>query len=416
MSKSIKKLLVIGAGIGQVPIIELAKKRGLHVTAVSMKGNYPGLQLIDEHFESDIYDADSIVDFARESKIDAVISDQNDLMMPTVSYVAEKLGIPGNTYSQALAYSNKNVFRDNCKKLNIPAPEHIAIVDDNIPNNFLSVPLPWIVKPEDSQSSIGVTKINTLDEYSLAVNLALSKSKNNRAIVEEFFIGHEVVCQGFIYSGKFHLLGFADRRYFTLPNIMIPSQTIFPSIIPSHLLDKIVDYESKMARYINPSFGIVHAEYLINLQTEEIKVVESALRGGGVYISSHLIPLSTGIDVNNLLLDCALGEKVDVYKILNNKKNRAAAYVCFYLPEGKIVSVNGEDELKSFPYVKKLDLIDIVPGNTTDKILHKGMRKGPILIDANTRSELEMRIKKVQETLNIQVLTTKGIAEKNIWT
>ena len=61
-----KKVLVIGAGIGQVNIVKLAKDKGCHVTVVSIKGNYPCIPLADVFFECDIYDRDRIVEYAKE--------------------------------------------------------------------------------------------------------------------------------------------------------------------------------------------------------------------------------------------------------------------------------------------------------------------------------------------------------------
>lgn len=410
-----KKIMIIGAGIGQVNIIKQAKARGLWVIVVSGEVNYPGLDLADEVLYVDIYDRDTIVEYARKEEIDAVTSDQNDLMMPTVAYVAEKLGLPGNTFDQAIAYSNKNIFRYNCEELEIPVPRYTAVEDVSFPDSLKDVSFPWIVKPEDSQSSIGVTKVNSEKELSKALELALKKSKNSRAIVEEFFFGHEVVCEGFIYKGKYHLLAFADRRYFDLPNMFIPSQTVFPSVVKQSVLDRIVEFETRMADHIKPSFGIVHSEYLINLETEEIRVVESALRGGGVYISSHLIPLTTGIDINKVLLDCALGEESHIEITLNKRKNRAAAYITFYLQEGKITRVKGLEELKKMHFVKKVGTDGIKVDSIVSKILHKGMRKGPILVDAENRKQLEEYLEIISNTLEIDIATTTGVAEGVIW-
>ncbi len=410
-----KKIMIIGAGIGQVNIIKQAKVRGLWVIVVSGEGNYPGLALADEVLYVDIYDRDTIVDYARKHKINAVTSDQNDLMMPTVAYVAEKLGLPGNTFDQAIAYSNKNIFRDNCEKLDIPIPRYTAVENLSTLKAFKHIRLPWIIKPEDSQSSIGITKVDSEDKLFDALQLALDKSKNRRAIVEEFFLGHEVVCEGFIYKGEYHLLAFADRRYFNIHNMFIPSQTVFPSTVKQSILDRIVEYEKRMAAHINPNFGIVHSEYLINLETEEIRVVESALRGGGVFISSHLIPLAIGIDINQLLLDCALGEEKNVELVLKNKKERAAAYCSFYLPEGEIVDVQGIEKLKTLPFVKMVELNGLEVGSLTTKIAHKGMRKGPILIDADNRFELEKNINEVRSILEFKVRTLEGFNNGVIW-
>ena len=402
------KLLVIGAGIGQVPIIEKAKRRGLHVAVVSPKGNYPGLALADTVFNCDIYDRERIVDYARDNGIEAVISDQNDLTNPTVAYVAEKLGLPGNTFAQVMAYCNKNTYRENCDHLGVPAPKHIAVDSENFDPASFDCPLPWIVKPADSQSSVGVKKIERVEDLAPALQKALQASKTGTAILEKFFTGQEVVCEGFIENGKFHLLSFADRKYFDLKDLMIPTQTLFPSVADPALLEQVLACETAMAKHVNPAFGIVHAEYLINPQTRQIRAVESALRGGGVYRSSHLIPYATGIDINDVLLDKALGLKTDVESVLSARQEKAAGYVCFYLPEGIVQSIEGADTLVQLPFVKMACLDNIYVGQASQPMLHKGLRKGPILVTGENRKELEENIQKVQNTLRITVRDAQG--------
>lgn len=401
-------LLIVGAGIGQVHIIKKAQARGVRVTVVTQEGNYPGIQLADDVIYCNVFSRNQVVEEARKRGITAVTSDQNDLMAPTVAYVAEKLGLPGYSFAQAESYCNKNTFRNNCDKLGIPVPKHIAVSDVDFDFSSFDGAFPWIVKPADSQSSIGVQRVDSLAELKPALEFALSKSFSHTAIVEEFFAGKEIVCEGFIDDGQYRLLSFADRKYFDLNNLQIPSQTLFPSLVKQELLDKILTYEEKMAAYIKPAFAITHSEYLVNEETDEIRVVESALRGGGVYISSHLIPYATGIDVNDLLLSKALGEPIDVDAVFAKRKNAAAGYVCFYLPEGVITSVQGVEELNALDCVKNVFLDEIAVGSRSEKIVHKGLRKGPILVVGKDRAELDANVYKVRETLKVESCDVSG--------
>ena len=198
-----QKLLVIGAGIGQVPIIKKAKAKDIQVTVVTQKNNCPGAEFADDVWYLDIYDREAITEKAKQENITAVISDQNDLMMPTVAYVAEKLGLPGNRFDQVMAYCNKNNYRDNCDKLGIPVPRHIAVNCVDFDFSAFDVPFPWIVKPADSQSSVGVKRIDRIEDLESALKFALEHSKTHSAIVEEFFFGKEIVCEGFINNGKY---------------------------------------------------------------------------------------------------------------------------------------------------------------------------------------------------------------------
>lgn len=406
---------MVGAGIGQHFLAQKVKDRGNCLLTVTLPGKQPVIEIADKVLYNNVFDKDGVLALAIEQKIDGVISDQNDTMMPTVAYVAEKLNLPGLRINQAKAYCDKNVFRDNCDKLDIPVPNHTKVTSIVVPSEFEHVPFPWIVKPADSQSSVGVAKVDTIEEYLTAVEKALNLSKTNSAIVEEFFAGQELVAEGFIYEGKYYNLGFADRRYFRLDNLFIPSQTIFPSVVDEEILNSICECEKKMASYIKPQFAIVHSEYLYNESTKEYRVVESALRGGGVYISSHLVPLYCGVDVNDVLLDCVEGNRIDVDKIFRNSYCNASAYICFYLPEGKISSIEGVEELSRLDFVKMLSLNELLVGQKIDRLTNKGQRLGPIIISGSNRTDIEEKIKIVQNILKINVVDIHGVSHGINW-
>lgn len=410
-----KRVMMIGAGIGQLFLACKIKARGHYLITVTMPGNYPVIEIADKVCYENVFNKEGVLAIARAENIDAIISDQNDMMMPTVAYVAENMGLPGNNIFQVHSYCDKNVFRDNCDKVGIPVPRHCAVSEVEIPDVMKNLPFPWVVKPADAQSSVGVEKVNTIEEYYAAIKEAIEVSKSHTAIVEEFFKGQELVAEGFIYNGKYYNLGFADRKYFDLNNLFIPSQTLFPSIIPSDALEKIAMCEQKMASLIKPEFAIVHSEYLYDAETGKYCVVESALRGGGVYISSHLVPAYSGIDINETLIDCILGESVDMEVVMAKRNNRAAGYICFYLPEGKVTNVIGLDKIKAMSFVIESFVEDIRIGMDAPTLTHKGQRLGPILIKSNNREELESMIKQVQDSLMVSVTELDGAVRSINW-
>lgn len=406
---------MIGAGVGQVFLSKKIKERGDYLITVTMPGNQPVINIADKVIFNDVFDKEGVLKLVKNEGIDGVISDQNDMMMPTVSYVAEKMSLPGVKILQINAYCDKNHFRANCDILNIPVPKHTKVINIEIPEDFKSVPFPWIVKPADSQSSLGVEKVCDKEEYMSAIGKALGYSKSKSAIVEEFFEGQELVAEGFIYKGKYYNLGFADRKYFKLDKLFIPSQTIFPSTVDNQILESITKCEERMANYIKPDFAIVHSEYLYNPSSREFRVVESALRGGGVYISSHLVPLYSGIDINAVLLDCVSGRSVDILSALAYKNKNAAGYICFYLPEGIINRVEGVETVKGMDCVKMIHLDDLNIGMRTSVLTHKGQRLGPIIVTGKNRDEIDTNILSIQCILNISVIGNDGKEYGIIW-
>ena len=68
-----KKVLVIGAGVNQCPVIKIAKDFGYYVISVTPKGNYPGMALSDEVFDCDIFDKERVLEFAKGKGYDCWI-------------------------------------------------------------------------------------------------------------------------------------------------------------------------------------------------------------------------------------------------------------------------------------------------------------------------------------------------------
>lgn len=396
-----KKVLLIGGGIGQLPIAQRLRERPDVVLIVVAYHCIEAVRdLAHKVIYHDLFDLDGVLEIAKSEAIEAVISDQHDLFVPTVAYISEALGIPGNKFNQVQTYCDKNRFRVICDRLHVPVPRHQALNDAK---QLVSLKFPIVVKPADAQSSLGISKVTDTAWIQDAVDAALKYSRTGFAIAEEFFEGREIVSEGLIYNGKYFNLSFGDRIYFQLKNMFIPAQTLFPSTIPKYVAKKIVAYESAIAAEVKPSFAIVHTEWLWNEETDEMCCVESALRGGGVYISSDIIPKCTGLDINSLLIDFALGKSIDIPEFLSKKKNAAAGYLCFYLHEGEIVEIDGIDALKKNKGVNKIFLDNLSVGTEVQKLTHKGQRYGPILISSINRKGLDALIRNCQDTLKITI-------------
>jgi len=409
-----KKLMVLGASQCQVPIIKQAQKMGHAVIAVSVEGNYPGFLVADKSYKIDVRDHEEIIKIALDEKISGILTDQTDISVPTVAYVARALGLPGIEVECALRFTNKYSMRRHCDRLGIPVPRYAQVSSIHealaLTKNFQ---FPLILKPVDSQGSRGVIQVNTLDELESAFQDVIIHSLVKQVICEEFFQGKEIVIEGFMANNKFSNLVIGDREYFDLPNIFIPRQTLFPSQIEPELQQKLLELNAKLIKGFAPKFGITHSEYLVNERTGDVRLVETAIRGGGVFISSDLIPLASGIDANKLLIEYALGEEVATLDRMQSKQ-RAAAYICFYLPEGTISSVQGIQEVQSITGVRKAFLENIRIGMTTSKLTDKTVRLGPILVAAENYNDLQKIITEIQNTLKIEVSTLEGI-KKIVW-
>ena len=403
-----KKVMILGAGECQIPIIKLAQRMGFQVIVVSVVGDYPGFSIADKAYQIDVRAKERILAVARQEAISAILTDQTDLPVPTVAYVAEQLGLPGIGCECALRFTNKHEMRRYCKLIGVPIPSYYQASSwEEAKEKALLIGFPCIIKPVDNQGSRGVAKVNDTDDLKAKFRRAIQYSGCNSVIIEEFFSGTEVVVQGFVSNYQPRNLLIGDRYYFDLPNLFIPKQTIFPSTLRPDLKQKVLDLNSLLIKSFAPKFGITHCEYLVNESSGEIRLVEAAIRGGGVFISSDLVPLACGVDVNEPLFRCALGENVSIES--QELKNGSSAYVCFCLPEGFVLNVQGLDKVVSLPGVHKAHCGYIKPGYRANPIQDKTGRLGPILFSGKDRAECDERIEYVKQLLTIKVQTATDV-------
>lgn len=406
-------IIILGASALQVPLINYIKSSGYRVIVVSVPGNYPGFRYADRCIYCDIRDGEKILEQICNEKIVAVLTDQTDISVPTVAYLTTKLGLSGNSIDIARIYSNKHLMRNVLDDLNLPNLHHIRISKIEDAKEWKIYPA--ILKPEDSQGSRGVYKVNSYNELCEVLETTIAFSYSKFAILEEFFYGQEIVVEGFVQNGEYINFGVGDRHYFEIKDKFIPSQTIFPTNINSTLIEKILDVERRIHSYLSPHFGMIHSEYLVNVQLESFCVVETALRGGGVYISSHLVPLYTGFCNYHLLLDCALGKEVNLKTISQNFCYKASSYMCFHLPAGKIISIEGVEMLCQLEGVELCDLADLHVGGIVEPMQNKTHRKGPIILRAANRKMLGDLIDRIKNIFQVEVLTPNGLIDSIKW-
>ena len=81
-------------------------------------------------------------------------------------------------------------------------------------------------------------------------------------------------------------------------------------------------------------------------------MVEIGARMGGGCITTHLVPLSTGIDMTKATIDVALGNKPDI----EQKFEKGSAIRFIIPPTGKVKSICGYEEAKAVPGIKVVEI------------------------------------------------------------
>ena len=414
---NMKKAMVLGAGTGQIPFINLLKKHNCYVIVVSVKGHYPGFEIADKCYYVDTRDKVAVLDIAKREKIDIITTDQTDVSVPTVAYVAEKMGLKGIGVDTAAKFTDKYVMRTYAEKAGIPVPQFIQVTDtEGLHEKVVNMDYPLISKPVNSSGSRGVHRIDCSKDLKEKVLQSLEESFDKKVIIEEFIEGREYLADGLALDGEYITLDFGIKEYFDLPDTYISKMCMFSSskLVSNESEEDVVKTNTTLVKAFHLPFGITHAEYIYNEKKKKTYLVEIAARGGGVYLSSHLTPRASGVNSNELLIDYLVNGKTKKLESLNLDK-KVAAWICFALHPGKITKIDKVEEVRKIQGVTEVFLNDLNKGTQIGLLKDDTCKLGPILITGNNREECYNTIQKVKDTLVIETIDEVGITRGIIW-
>lgn len=406
-----KKLLIIGAGNNQVSLIKKAKEMGAWVIVVSPYQTDPGVALADEYFSCDIFSKDVIVEYARKKEVSGVLTDLSDICTPIAAVVAEKLGLPGFGYQNALCFTNKYKMREVFQKLGLPVAKNEQT--KNLKQAQLAsmkIGYPVVIKPTDSFSSRGVYIIHNEDDLKLRYSESLKCSKSKTVIVEKYISGEQYFSQGYVENGKLRLFAFSDRYYYNVPDICVPYTNAFPARIDDERKNMMTAMFEKIIDYLKPKFGQVWAEWILDDATGKLYIIEMAIRGAGAEVTTRVIPNAYGVDTQRYLIADAMGEPHSSF-FDANFDNKASAFYSFLLPEGEIKSIEGFDGVESIEGVDFVTLKKIEVGDRIPKYTDKTSRYGLIVLKGENRNVLDDMWRQLKERLHVKIMTRDGLKD-----
>jgi len=314
----VKKLAIIGASYLQLPIVKKANEMNIETHCFAWEKGAVCKDFSRFFYPFSILDKDHILDICREKKIDGIVSLASDVAVPTISYIAEKMGLIANAYEDMLVATNKFKMRQRFFEYGVPSPRYM-LDDGDIDDKNLQYPL--IVKPVDRSGSLGVMKIDHKRDLPDAVQRAKKESFTGQAIIEEYVSGGEVSVEAISWNGVHYILAITDKVTTEAP-YFVEIEHHQPSQHPAIIQEKIKAATIQALNCLHIRYGASHSEFKIN-DKGEIYIIEVGARMGGDFIGSHLVQLSTGYDFLKGVIDISLGH----FEIpVQDKKNSSGVY------------------------------------------------------------------------------------------
>jgi biotin carboxylase len=389
---------VVAGGEWQAAIINKLHDNNCEVLCLNLYSDTLGAKLADYFEQVDVVDRSACLKIINNYQVMGVLTDQSDISVPTVAYLAEQLNLKGIGFEHALLFTNKLLMRAKAKALGVHCPEYFVAPDKISAKKYiLERGLPVIVKPINSQASRGVILIDHWEKLDDAIAEAFLHSKDEEPIlVEEFIIGQEWTVEGFKQSNSHTSLAISFKEHFPeLPTVA--SSINYVPISDNNLHQELVKQNDLLIEGMGLAFGITHAEY--KYANGKFYLIEVAARGGGANISSHVIPLMSGIDVNQLLIEYALGKPEN--KITSKASSKYVVIYFLNFSSGKVAARTEELQLLSLPFVVDYKY-NFNLGDVIEPISNDATRHAHVILSADSRNEMNECIIKIVELVKVQ--------------
>lgn len=395
-----KRILILGGGVFQIPLILKAKSLGLEVIVTDMYPDPPGRKVADFFAQVDIKDFEGNLKVARECTVDAVTSDQTDAGICTVAKVCQEMGLKGIGYATAQKFTNKYLMKEALIESDIPLPKFSLVASLSQARKAAEdLEYPLVLKPPSNQSSRGVHIIRNGDELQRYYPLTQMVSVDDSVMIEEYIGGTEYTVEGFVHNNRAYSLAVSDKRHLK-NNSCVANRLTYPPEIDERLRERLEQINEKIITILGLPFGITHAEYKIRDGIPFL--IEIAARGGGTFISSDIIPAVSGVDVNELLLMQLFGVPFEMPHIESNAAN--LEFLTFN--SGIVKDIRGIKHAKNIPGVKRLHL-DFTVGDRLVEPSDDRSRHGFMLVTGKTRKEVLEVSEVVRSSIEIDIEETK---------
>ena len=316
-----KKILMLGAGFLQDFVIQKAKRMGYEVYAVDANPDAIGFKHADHYGVVNIVDEKACLEYAKENRIDGVLTAATDYGVLTAAYIAQEMGLPGLKYEVAQLIKNKYQVRKYLYEHHVDDTEQAYEVheDTNIEELAQKLTYPVMVKPCDGSGSRGATRVDRKEELKAACEFAMAGSITHRAEIETFIIGREYGAESLVVDGEVHVLGIM-QKWMTKPPYYAELGHAIPNDLNPEVEIRVRECVKNTIKALGINFGSVNMDMLIT-RDDKVHIIDVGARMGGNMIGPCIIPYGTGVDYVAAMLQNAVGDEVG----LNAGKHTAVA-------------------------------------------------------------------------------------------
>jgi biotin carboxylase len=360
--------MILGAGPLQVPAIHEASALGIRSVALDGNSQAVGLRLCDTPHVTNILDPDAVAEIARSEKIDGIMTLCSDAPVRTVAAVGNRLSLFALTEDASACATDKRLMRAAFDAYGAPSPQSVQVDSlEDAESAAGRIGYPVALKIGRGSGSRGIYKVDDQNALREAFSGCREYQKVGTLLVEEWVDGGEVSVEGYCTDRDCRIVAITDKSVFP-GRYPVESGHCQPSHFPRVVQQAIRDAVLSGVRALGLTWCIIHAE--VKVSARGPRLIEIGARLGGDRISTHLTPLSTGVNMVRTALLLALGTRVEA----SNLWERGSCVRYFDLKRtGELRRLDGVRALYAIPGAEL-----IFPASERDGLLEEGFRFGEI--------------------------------------
>ncbi|MEU6389320.1 ATP-grasp domain-containing protein [Streptomyces sp. NPDC046939] len=339
-------------------------------------GRYAHVVILDDSAGTDLW-AEVAESLHRRTPFAAVAA-FNEHTYPVVRAISERLNIPTTVdldlFKRVL---DKAGMREVLDREAIPNCRYaFARGRQEVLGAIEKIGLPCIVKPVDTEASLGVSHIRTAEDTEAALRRVGPYHLERGVVVEEFMDGEEYSVEGISVGNRHHLI--AVTRKFTEPDTFVSRGHVVPAPLAPDEHDTVTEFVTRVL----DAFGFhdcpSHTEVMLTSRGPRIIEMHNRVAGDAIM---DLVRLSTGVDLYDLIARQSIGEDISPLLPEEIVHERSAA-VWYAAPSGPpaqtLLEVRGVEEVRDLPHIDTVTLLR-EPGSPQCTVTQNFDRSGYVI-------------------------------------
>lgn len=405
------KVLIIEPCFFGLGYIQAARALGLECWVVTSDATHPDQykyrDQVHDVLVCPVNDAQTVKQTLDEAGLQSTISAVvagNQFVTVTAAKLAAMLGLRGVPPLAAERGVHKDLARHAYQQAGAPSLDYALVATlDDAQAAAARIGYPLVIKPTSAASSKGVTLLR--DETALEPAYRqlqqtdfgmFGLARRTEYLLEAFADGREFSVELALVEGTIRFAGVTEK-WVTSPPSFVEIGHIFPARLPSQQREALLDAARAATQALGLDTGVFHIE--LRWTSTGPRIIETNPRPGGDHITTHLVPLATGIDLFKLHLRALLGDS----ETTPRARNAAAAVGFVVAPrEGVLEALDGWDDVTRRDYIVHCEL-EKKPGDRIRPPESSGGRIAFVIVTGDTADIAADRVQTVLRDVVVRI-------------